>query len=65
MEQNQNQMEKNYFEIVINVFIERLIPFLTGEQVRLWDQLGQASLKVQLIDLLEGLFGVQLNQIIF
>lgn len=32
LEQNQNQMEKNYFEVVINVFIERLIPYLTGEQ---------------------------------
>ncbi|CAI2338105.1 unnamed protein product [Caenorhabditis sp. 36 PRJEB53466] len=32
LEQNQNQLEKNYFEVVINVFIERLIPYLTGEQ---------------------------------
>ncbi|CAB3411372.1 unnamed protein product [Caenorhabditis bovis] len=32
LEQNQNQLEKNYFEIVLNIFIERFIPFLTGEQ---------------------------------
>lgn len=34
LEQNQNQLEKNYFEVVINIFIERFIPYLTGEQVR-------------------------------
>ncbi|RCN39183.1 hypothetical protein ANCCAN_14908 [Ancylostoma caninum] len=33
LEQNQNQLEKNYFEVVMNIFIERFIPFLTGEQV--------------------------------
>ncbi|VDN35971.1 unnamed protein product, partial [Cylicostephanus goldi] len=33
LEQNQNQLEKNYFELVMNIFIERFIPFLTGEQV--------------------------------
>ncbi|CAJ0607526.1 unnamed protein product [Cylicocyclus nassatus] len=32
LEQNQNQLEKNYFELVMNIFIERFIPFLTGEQ---------------------------------
>ncbi|KJH47909.1 hypothetical protein DICVIV_05976 [Dictyocaulus viviparus] len=30
--QNQNRFEKNYFEIVMNVFNERFVPFLTGKQ---------------------------------
>ncbi|CAD6194456.1 unnamed protein product [Caenorhabditis auriculariae] len=32
LELNQNQLEKNYFEVVLNVFIDRFIPYLTGEQ---------------------------------
>ncbi|PAV81160.1 hypothetical protein WR25_18634 [Diploscapter pachys] len=32
LEQNQNQFEKNYFEVLLNVFIERFIPYVTGEQ---------------------------------
>lgn len=33
LEQNQNQFEKNYFEIVMSAFNEQFIPYLTGEKV--------------------------------
>ncbi|KAK5973600.1 GLOBIN domain-containing protein, partial [Trichostrongylus colubriformis] len=33
LEQNQNQFEKNYFEVVLTTFIESFIPYLTGEKV--------------------------------
>lgn len=32
LEQNQNQFEKNYFEIVMSAFNEQFIPYLTGEK---------------------------------
>uniref|UniRef100_A0A915EJS0 Uncharacterized protein n=1 Tax=Ditylenchus dipsaci TaxID=166011 RepID=A0A915EJS0_9BILA len=32
LESNQNQLEKNYLAIVIDTFIEQMIPFLTGVQ---------------------------------
>lgn len=31
--ENLNQLEKNYFLIVDDIFIEQLIPYLTGAQV--------------------------------
>ncbi|KAK6038847.1 hypothetical protein COOONC_23648, partial [Cooperia oncophora] len=33
LEQNQNQFEKNYFDVVMTPFIENFIPYLTGEKV--------------------------------
>nr|CDJ96351.1 Protein GLB-12 [Haemonchus contortus] len=33
LEQNQNQLEKNYFDVVLTTFIECFIPYLTGEKV--------------------------------
>lgn len=33
LEENLNQLEKNYFVIIDDVFIEQLIPYLTGAQV--------------------------------
>ncbi|PIO62736.1 hypothetical protein TELCIR_15692 [Teladorsagia circumcincta] len=33
LEQNQNQFEKNYFDVVLTTFVENFIPYLTGEKV--------------------------------
>lgn len=33
LEEFQNQLEKNYFSIIIDNFIHHLIPFLSGSQV--------------------------------
>ncbi|KAK6024882.1 hypothetical protein OSTOST_09240 [Ostertagia ostertagi] len=33
LEQNQNQFEKNYFDVVLSTFVENFIPYLTGEKV--------------------------------
>ncbi|KAF8360401.1 glb-12 [Pristionchus pacificus] len=46
LEQNFNQLEKNYFEIVLNVFEQRLIPYLTGEKEEPVPE-GQAPRKVR------------------
>ncbi|CAI4232849.1 unnamed protein product [Auanema sp. JU1783] len=70
LQENQNQLEKNYFEIVINTFIERMIPYLTGEQ-ELPPADGQEKKKVrfaqsyqipQIQDVWTRFFGILMNQ---
>ncbi|VDM55601.1 unnamed protein product [Angiostrongylus costaricensis] len=40
LEANQHNFERNYFEIVMNVFNERFIPFLTGQEEKQIENTG-------------------------